>query len=358
LLPGLASTGPPTSVRRWALRLLLFKVMFLSGYVKLASGDETWRSLTAMAYHYWTQPLPNAVSWYMHQLPLLAQKASAAAMFGIELALPFLVLVPRTPRYVAFGGLAALQLGIALTGNYGFFNLLSLVLCTVLLDDRPLASVLPRALSAGSGEDVPARGRESLVRIVGAGAAAGAAALSLIPLAATLSRPRLPQGLAKVRAQLSPLNTFNSYGLFAVMTTERPEIVVEGSADGETWKPYGFHYKPTAPEERPKLVPPGHMPRLDWQMWFAALAGHCGSARWYLGFAKRLLENERTVTRLLEVNPFTDAPPRYLRSTLYQYRFTTREQRRATGAWWTRTRVGRFCPTLTLVDGELGVLPE
>ena len=113
----------------------------------------------------------------------------------------------------------------------------------------------------------------------------------------------------------------NAYGLFAVMTTERPEIVVEGSEDGETWTPYAFRWKPGDVDRRPRFTTP-HLPRLDWQMWFAALSGDCRSQRWFLAFERRLLEGSPDVLRLLKGNPFPTHPPRYLRARLRQYDFT------------------------------------
>ena len=68
----------------------------------------------------------------------------------------------------------------------------------------------------------------------------------------------------------APFYLANSYGLFAVMTTSRIEIVVEGSNDGQTWQAYEFKYKPGDLARRPPWVAP-YQPRLDWQMWFAAL---------------------------------------------------------------------------------------
>ncbi|MGZ3459416.1 MAG: lipase maturation factor family protein, partial [Archangium sp.] len=138
LLPPGVSPAPP----RGAIllpRLLLFRLMVMSGAVKLASGDPTWRDFTALQYHYWTQPLPNPVSWFADLLPAFLQHASVGAMLLIELAFPFLLLGPRRARLASAGMLASLQLGILATGNYGFFNFLTLALCLSALDDGVLA---------------------------------------------------------------------------------------------------------------------------------------------------------------------------------------------------------------------------
>jgi hypothetical protein len=118
--------------------------------------------------------------------------------------------------------------------------------------------------------------------------------------------------------------------------------VIEGSLDGVTWRSYEFRYKPGDPSRRPKFVEP-HQPRLDWQMWFAALGGYEGNP-WVRAFLERLLEGSPAVLGLLANNPFPNGPPRYVRAVLYDYRFTDAGQRRATGAWWKRRALGLYCP--------------
>src|SRR5262249_16193338 len=135
--------GAPSRVALWTLRWLLFYLMFESGMVKRISGDTTWRNLTALNYHYETQPLPTWIGWYAHHLPEWAQKASTIAMFGIELYIPFLIFAPRRLRHFACLAMALLQVVILLTGNYCFFNLLTLALCVLLLDDATFLSLVP-----------------------------------------------------------------------------------------------------------------------------------------------------------------------------------------------------------------------
>jgi hypothetical protein len=130
------------------------------------------------------------------------------------------------------------------------------------------------------------------------------------------------------------------------MTTTRPEIVVEGSADGEAWRAYEFRYKPGPVTRQPRWVAP-FQPRLDWQMWFAALGEYVGEP-WFQSFCRRLLEGAPAVAGLLAENPFPEEPPRFVRATLYRYRFTDLPARRATGAWWVRDLVGAYSPVLSL----------
>jgi lipase maturation factor 1 len=151
-----------------------------------------------------------------------------------------------------------------------------------------------------------------------------------------------PRPIAALYGYIEPFRIANSYGLFRVMTKERPEIEIEGSADGIEWSPYEFRWKPGDIKRAPQWNAP-HQPRLDWQMWFAAL----GSERDRVVVAHlivRLLENEPAVTRLLARNPFAKRPPRYVRALLYKYEFASSRERRETNAWWKRREVGEYFP--------------
>ena len=137
----------------------------------------------------------------------------------------------------------------------------------------------------------------------------------------------------------------SGYGLFAVMTTERDEIVIEGSDDGVIWHEYEFRYKPGDVARRPPWNIP-HQPRLDWQMWFAALEDPRG-LRWFPRFLQRVLENEPTVMALLARNPFPDKPPLYVRAQFYDYTYARRDDK-AKGLWWERRSLGLYFPVVHL----------
>jgi len=356
---GLAlSARPPRRIALFLLRWLLFRLLFLSGMVKLLSGDESWRDLSALTYHYWTQPLPTWTSAYVSDLPRFVHSTTCASTLAIELLAPFGVFGPRRVRLISCAAIISLQLAIALTGNYGFFNLLTLVLCIPLLDDRALLTLLPvrlcRWLSTPSSTRTALRPR--LARPAALLLAAFLIAVTSCEALERLGAGFLVPSLAEDRLEeLAPLRTFNSYGLFAVMTKERPEILIEGSADGLLWLPYEFRWKAGAVDRRPRFTTP-HMPRLDWQMWFAAL-GSCEHETWLHAFFFRLLQGDPVVTRLLATNPFPEAPPRYLRSTLWQYHFSPPADRHQ-GVWWTREKVGPYCPTVTLEGKRLRVVRE
>jgi hypothetical protein len=332
----------PPRLGVWLLRWLLFRLMLGSGAVKLMSGDPTWRGLTALAFHFWTQPIPTPIAWYADRLPRWFLSVSTATTLGIELVAPFLMLGPRRARSLAFGLLIALQAAIALTGNYGFFNLLAVSLCIFLLDD----AVWKRILSSSPDARSPSEsGRWR--RLAVASVALVTVPVSVVVFAGSLGidLPGAPL-VAPVAAWVEPFRSVNSYGLFAVMTTTRPEIVVEGSDNGRVWQAYDFKYKPTDLHDKPTWVAP-HQPRLDWQMWFAAL-GRYDTEPWFQNFCVRLLQGSPDVLRLLRTDPFRGRPPRYLRSVLYNYRFADAATHERDGVWWTREQVGDYSAILSV----------
>jgi len=351
-LPRPSRERPPARALLWLLRLLLFKLMFLSGVVKLTSGDETWRNLTALTIHYETQPLSNWIAWHAHQLPLWAQKSSCALMFAIELGAPFLIFMPRRLRMGGAAALALLQVLILLTGNYTFFNWLTLALCLLLLDDFALTKLLPRKLTMFYAQPpTPAPmhpgGWQRWRRVAIAPLAVAIVSISVVQLLDPFRQaPSWMSPVNTVYQWLSPFRSINSYGLFRVMTRERPEIIVEGSNDGREWKAYEFPHKPGDLQRRPGFVAP-HQPRLDWQMWFAAL-GNFRQNPWFVSFCVRLLQGSPEVLALLENNPFPDQPPKYVRARVYDYQFTSKEERRRTGAWWKRELKGDYLPPISL----------
>lgn len=337
------TSDPPSRIILWMLRWLLFRLMIQSALVKWMSGDSSWHHLTALQVYYETMPLPNTMSWVMHQLPGWFHRLSVVAVFAIEGLVPFLIFFPRRPRVWAFGILAAFQGFIFLTGNYGFFNLLTLTLCLLLLDDQTLNRWMNRFPPVSS--DNPFSAFRFGITTVRVAVASLVLVLSSIKFALMLGFTPA-HWLYNPVAGAEPFQLVNNYGLFAVMTTTRPEIVIEGSQDGKTWLPYEFRYKIQDLDERPKQVAP-YMPRLDWQMWFAALSDYRQN-RWFINLCVRLLQGSPEVIALLKTNPFPDQPPKVLRAMLYEYHFTSLSDHRKTRAWWRRTLLGVYCPPVGL----------
>src|SRR5665213_3009056 len=477
-LPNKAREPAPARVVVWLYRWLLFRLIFLSGLVKLLSSDTAWRDLSAMKYHYWTQPLPTWLSWYANRLPEGLIHLSTLGVFYVELVVPVFMLGPRRLRLWAFRFTVGFQCLILATGNFGFFNLLTIALCLTLLDDTfwPLRLGCPRlngyarvrahaVRSLRYGQRLKDDERRVIARgHLDKGIDAGAPILSgmgslpmacgtphassvlgrlnfkfalhglwrvlrvrgvdparpalaeyskptggppvpldtdippataapqvglpsprkwspwiTLPLAAFLIsatsgaalhrlarsyralhpgwRPAWAAWAEQLAVGVGPLNSTNAYGLFEVMTRDRPEIIIEGSDDGLRWKPYAFKWKPGDVSQAPAFCI-GHMPRLDWQMWFAALQMRDdGPPHWFVRFLQRLLEGSPPVAGLMEKSPF-GKPPRYVRATIYFYRFATPEQRRQTGAWWQRRESDIRIPPLMLgKDGRLMIAP-
>jgi predicted DCC family thiol-disulfide oxidoreductase YuxK len=307
----------PARSRIWLFHWLLFRLMLESGMAKLTSHDPVWRDLTALTFHYETQPLPTPLAWFIHQAPAWFHKATATGMFAVELVAPWLIFGPRRMKHAAAYAILALQAAIALTGNYTFFNLLTMALCVPLFDD---------ACWKGKTSAPAARRTRRWVSVP---LVAGIVLMSFI-------------GVPEV---LEPFGLVNKYGLFATMTTSRAEIRLEGSMDGEHWEPYVFRYKPGALGRAPGWVAP-FQPRLDWQMWFAALST-VGENRWFSRMAVALLQGSEPVNALFEAVPFA-GKPKFIRATAELYRFTTPAERASTGHWWKAETRGIYFPPVSL----------
>jgi hypothetical protein len=248
-----------------------------------------------------------------------------------------------------------LQVLIAATGNYGFFNLLTIVLCLSLLDDRDWNAArgfVNRCRGRWRSVNSPQPATDPTLdfhpwsnpRRIVIGLAGGVIVLATLSQFITVVWPSalVLSEIEVVERWLQPFRSTNRYGLFAVMTINRPEIIVEGSDDGETWKPYDFRWKPGELDRRPRFTTP-HLPRLDWQMWFAALSGDCRSQTWFLRFEQQLLAGSPEVLSLLRENPFPNNPPKSIRARLFRYEFAGRGSR----DWWVGQEAGIFCPPMS-----------
>jgi lipase maturation factor 1 len=340
-----ASTVDPPISRAglFLLKVLLFKLMIMSGVVKLTSGDDSWLNLSALDYHYWSQPLPTVIGWWADQSPEWFKNFSVAFCLVVEIIVPLFIWAPRRLRLLACGLLVFLQIMIAATGNYCFFNLLTIALCLLLVDDavwrRKNATVIDRRYKYSDRLSIYA----AVVVLV-----------LTLPLNARLIysafKPEVewPRLLGSVYARIEAFRIVNGYGLFRVMTKDRREIVIEGSADGLDWKPYEFKWKPGDVMRAPGWCAP-HQPRVDWQMWFAALSSYRQNP-WFVQTVISLLHGKPEVAALFARNPFPQNPPQYVRATFYRYRFTTVQEHRETGAWWKRTELGEYLPSVSLED--------
>jgi hypothetical protein len=330
----LARPPAPHPLALFALWLLLGRLMFASGFVKLASGDDAWWSLEALDYHFETQPLPTLGGYAMHFAPTWMRHGGVIFTFIVELVLPFAILAGTLGRRIAAGGFTLLMLVIGATGNYGFFDLLALALTLSLVDDELIVRV-GRVPFFGAAS--PERSVSSIV--IGALASAQML-LGTLALLSTLGvRPYFPESLVALDTAVDPFRVANGYGLFAVMTRDRPIVIFEGSEDGETWHEYDFRWQSGDPARAPAVSMP-HMPRLDWMIWFAGLRGE--PEPWITQTEIGLLEARPDVLALFGTDPFEGRRPRFVRAMRYDYAFAEPGD----PDWWVRSDREPFGPTL------------
>jgi hypothetical protein len=327
---GSASIAPPTTII-WLLRWLLFRVEFGAGLIKIRH-DPCWRDLTCLYYHHETQPLPNPLSWYFHHLPKSIHRLEVLGNHVGQLIVPFGLFGPQPIAGIAGVIIVIHQSWLILSGNFAWLNWMTLALAVAAFDDRQLGLVLP--ISPMAMEQPPVWYTGSLMM-----ATAVILALSYWPARNLLSRSQV------MNSTYSPLHLVNSYGAFGTITRERNEVILEGTYDSELspsteWHEYELKAKPGDPKGRPPQVAPYHL-RLDWLMWFAAMSPAYAEA-WLVPLVVKLLENDRQLLGLFGRNPFSHGPPAYVRASLYRYKFSSRSERKQTGAWWTRRRLGLY----------------
>jgi lipase maturation factor 1 len=336
--PGLGRAHPPSRASYFLLQWEWFRIYFESGLVKLLSGDPEWRHLTAMDEYYQNGPLPTWIGWYLQHMPHWFHWGTALATLVMELVIVWMLFLPRRWRLICFWIVTPWEIGVIFTANYCFLNYLVLTLGFLLLDDQVFRRWLPEQVVSPA----PMRRMTRLTTVV------SAALLILVGYATTVELismvyKRLNVPMEPV-AFLEPFRIANQYGLFAVMTRGRYEIEFQGSSDGKTWVAYPFRYKPQALNRAPGIYAP-YQPRFEWNLWFASL-GPWQSNPWVPRAEESLLNNEADVVALFAANPFQGAPPRQVRTVLYQYWFTSMAEKRATGDWWKRKLLGVYAPVL------------
>jgi hypothetical protein len=325
-----------------ALRWLAFRVEFGAGLIKLR-GDRCWRDLTCMDYHHETQPMPNPLSWYFHRLPRAFHRFEVVGNYAAQLVAPIGLFLPQPIAGLCAAFMIGTQLYLMASGNYAWLNLVTVIAAVAGLPDAFLRLFLPVGVPLLS--EAPPWFVAAVVVLTGA-----IVALSYWPVRNLLGRGQL------MNYSFNRYHLVNTYGAFGSVTRERYEVVVEGTlADQpgtDDWREYEFPGKPTDPRRRPPQVAPYHL-RLDWLMWFAALSPAYAEP-WLLPFLVKLLAGDRAIRGLLRHDPFGGRAPAAVRAVLYRYRYTTRAERRASGAWWSRTRVGDYVPAIRLRGGTDG----
>jgi lipase maturation factor 1 len=350
-------TRGPSHLLLFMFHWLLFRLRFMSGVSKFASGDPVWANLTTLDYYFETQPLPHIGSWYFHQLPEWVLHGGVVLVLFSELIVPFFMFLPRRFRLFAAGTTVFVQLLIIATSNHNWINLLTIVLCLFLLDDDILKKFLPRWLCRYVSlkvevaeadldkEDTSRAAENRQKRISKSDYVLPVFALlilfsSVTVFTAKMTKLDIPQALITSTSLVRLWGIGHIFHVFPTMQTERHELEIEGSDDGVTWKTYEFKYKPGKLDKAPAFIVP-YQPRLDWMIWFVPPQSR-EMMYWFDHFLTRLEQGSPEVLDLLAHNPFPEKPPRYLRVQVYQYWFTTAEERAATGNWWKREYLGQF----------------
>lgn len=328
----------PPVLTLWMARLLLFRVEFGAGLIKMR-GDPCWRDLTCLYYHHETQPMPGPASWFFHHLPKPLHRIEVAGNHFAQLVVPFGLFAPQPVASVAAAIVVVTQLWLVASGNFAWLNWLTIVLAFSAIDD------------SSAGLLVPVPGHPPLAQaplwfvVAVVAFAGGVLVLTYWPVRNMLSPSQ------RMNMSFNPFHLVNTYGAFGSIGRIRREVVIEGTDEPRltaqtVWQEYEFKGKPGAVGRLPRQWAPYHL-RLDWLMWFVAISPGYAEP-WLKPFLHRLLTGDRPTLRLLRHNPFPDSPPRYVRAQLYRYRFTTPAELRRDRVWWHRVLVGQYVPPTTL----------
>jgi hypothetical protein len=317
----------PPLLAMWLARLLLFRLEFGAGLIKLR-GDSCWRDLTCLYYHHETQPMPGPLSWFFHHLPKPLHRVEVVGNHFAQLIVPFGLFAPQPVASIAGAIVVITQLWLVISGNFAWLNWLTILLGCSAIDASSAAAILP----------IPKQPALAAAPPWFAGLVIGFTVLSVMltyyPMRNMISRRQ------RMNMSFNAFHLINTYGAFGTIGRTRREVVIEGTNDPEltdqtVWKEYEFKGKPGAVRRLPAQWAPYHL-RLDWLMWFAAISPHYAYP-WLRPFMVRLLQNDAATLRLLRHNPFPGSPPRFVRAQLYRYRFTTAAELRHDHAWWHRT---------------------
>jgi hypothetical protein len=330
----------PPLLAMWLARLLLFRLEFGAGLIKLR-GDSCWRDLTALYYHHETQPMPGPLSWFFHHLPKPLHRVEVLGNHFAQLIVPFGLFAPQPVASIAGAIVVITQLWLVFSGNFAWLNWLTILLGCSVIDVSSAAAVLPVPSQPALAPVPPWFAALVIVFSV------LTVMMTYYPVRNMISRRQ------RMNMSFNAYHLVNTYGAFGTIGRTRREVVVEGTDDPEVtaktvWKEYEFKGKPGAVRRVPAQWAPYHL-RLDWLMWFAAISPHYAYP-WLRPFMLRLLQNDPATLRLLRHNPFPGSPPRYVRARLYRYRFTTAAELRRDHAWWHRTLEGSYLRPISLTN--------
>ncbi len=354
---------PPAPVLALALTFLVARMMLGMGKCKFL-GDWTHQTLF-IKWFYSFQPLPTRAAWYLAKLPDSVHRVSLVVMFVLEVVAPLLLFLGGPMAQTAALAIIGLQVAIALSGNFGIFNLLTAVLCVPALSGTQLSW-------SGLFQDPMLLGVAFLVMAGG---------VLYFPQTAWTSNSWIymkgsgGNPLIFLYRLLHPFHLVNGYGVFEVQETpaaglpdpaHRAVVVLEGSNDGESWKEYGYRYHTCRLDRPPPFFAPHH-PRIDHNLYYEAWEMRMANINmqnpyslytftWLDRLIQRLLEGDSAVLALMGHNPFPEQPPRYIRVRRYAYRFSTWPERAETGDWYVRLELANHMEPVGRL-GEVFQLP-
>jgi hypothetical protein len=336
LRPASAASPVVIGLHRW----LAFRVMLGAGLIKIR-GDECWRDLTCLDFHYETQPLPSPLSWLWHQLPSAVLHGGVLFNHVVELLVPFAMFGPRRVRAIAGLATLAFQLSLIASGNLSYLNWLTIAIAIACFDDGHLGRLLRRPRPSPRA-DAPRR--------LPIAVAIGVGVLSASPVINMLSPDQ------QMNTSFDRLHLVNTYGAFGAVDRVRYELVIEGTLDRDPerarWSAYSLPCQPGPPARRPCFVAP-LQPRLDWQIWFAPKRDPV-TQPWLVHLIWQLLRGDRDVHRLFADVPFRARPPTWIRIVRYRYRFA----RAGEPGWWVRDQRTEYVRPLSRDDPDLRALVE
>jgi len=324
----------------WLLLWITFRLHLGSGLIKFRA-DPCWRDLTCLNYHFETQPIPNPLSPYWHFLPKQILKLGVLWTHFVQIIIPFFLFVPGLPRIIAGLLLLLFQVQLIFSGNLSFLNVISIVAIIAAFNDNFLANLLPNFI-VEKAEQAAIATAPSINYV----------AWALFLAVAILSIPVIINLFSRYQFMNTSFNQFylvNTYGAFGSVGRKRYELIIQGTNDeiinAETkWKEYEFKAKPGNIHRRLPIIAP-YQPRIDWQIWFAAMQTP-GQNPWMFTFIKKLLNNDKNTLSLIANNPFPHKPPKYIRVQHYIYSFAPPRFK----AVWEREFIGPWLPPMSKED--------
>ncbi len=339
--PRLKTTNyPPSIIAIWAQRWMLFRLMFGAGMIKLR-GDECWRDLTCMVYHYETQPIPHPLSYFFHKMPVLLHQGAVLVNHFVEVIVPFGLFGPAMVRRWAGAITIMFQVILIFSGNLAWLNWLTILMCFCCFDDEFYGRWLKfdKLKKITPLKPWPHKIRLAVIAVF----AALVCFLSYRPALNLISERQA------MNTSYDGWHLINSYGAFGSIGKVRTTVVIKGTRDPvitekTEWREYKFKCAPIAVDGRPCLTTPYHL-HLDWQIWFSGMRPAL-QEEWLFRMVVRLLENNSLIKDMFAENPFDNDPPLFIKMDLYKYRFSDFAD--WPDRWWEREFIQEYMPPVSL----------